>query len=141
MKNQIFVIAIVFCFTLNTYAQSSDTVEITNTINSFAKAGDNNDVQELEKYLDGNYRIVMNRLFGSNEVNIMPRNIYLEKIKTKEYGGDNRRVNIDNITINGNTACAKVVFNGTKLTFTSIIILIKNEEGLWKLVNETPIVG
>ena len=141
MKKLFVVIAITLCSVLRSHAQSPDKLGITETIQSFSKAGDTNDVTELAKHLDDNYRIVSNRLFGSTEVSVMPKHIYLEKIKTKEYGGDSRTVTIKEIALNGNTASAKVVFKGTKLTFTSLIILIKNEEGIWKLVSETPIVG
>ncbi|WP_339709845.1 nuclear transport factor 2 family protein [uncultured Kriegella sp.] len=141
MKKLTVVIAIVLFSVLKSYAQSPDKLGITKTIHAFAKAGDTNDVTELAKYLDDNYRIVSNRLFGSTEVSVMPKHIYLEKIKSKEYGGDNRTVTIEEIALNGNTASAKVVFKGTKLMFTSLIILIKNEEGIWKLVSETPMVG
>lgn len=74
--------------TLGGSAESSEEEAIKKVITSFVQAGDNNDANALEKTLDNNYRIVMNRLFGSDEVDIMSKDIYLEKIKSKEYGGD-----------------------------------------------------
>ena len=121
-------------------AQSSDEEAIKETIVGFSKAGDKNDGDNLATYLDINYRIVMNRLFGSSEVSVMTRNIYLEKIRTKEYGGDNRKVEIESIIINGSTACAKVSFIGSKMTFVSILILIKDGNNEWKLVSDVPVV-
>ena len=122
------------------YAQTSDENAIKQTIIEFSKAGDANDAEKLATYLDGNYRIVMNRLFGSTEVTIMPKDVYLEKIKTKEYGGDNRKVEVESITLNGTTASAKVSFVGTKMTFVSILTLIKDGDDQWKIVSDVPIV-
>src|SRR5688572_28322746 len=121
-------------------AQQSEYKAIETTIVSFAKAGDANSVTDLENYLDSNFRLVMNRLFGSETVTVMTRSEYLAKIESKEFGGDTRRVTIDQITLNGNSATAKVTMTGTKLTFVSLMILIKDKDGNWKIVSDTPTV-
>ena len=121
-------------------AQASEVKAIKKTITAFAKAGDRNDAQALGKHLDANYRIVMNRMFGSKEVSVMPREVYLQKIKDKEFGGDKRKLTFEKIVINGPTASAKVVFKGSKMTFVSLITLVRNENGVWQLVNDTPVI-
>ncbi|MFS4449707.1 nuclear transport factor 2 family protein [Maribacter sp. 2307UL18-2] len=121
-------------------AQSSDEKAIKETIIAFSKAGDKNDADKLATYLDDNYRIIMNRLFGSSDVSVMNKDTYLEKIKTKEYGGDNRKVEIETIVLNGSNASAKVSFIGSKMTFISTIILIKDEKNGWQLVSDVPVV-
>jgi len=121
-------------------AQSTDEKAIKETIIGFSKAGDKNDADKLATYLDDNYRILMNRLFGSSEVSVMTKDIYLEKIRTKEYGGDNRKVEIESILLNGSNASAKVSFVGSKITFVSILILIKDGNNEWKLVSDVPVV-
>lgn len=126
--------------TVGCSAQNPDEKAVEETIIAFAKAGDTNDADKLATYLDANYRIVMNRLFGSTEVSIMPKEVYLEKIRTKEYGGDNRQVDIESIVLNGSTACAKVSFIGSKMTFISILTLAKDSNNQWKLLSEAPVV-
>ncbi len=121
-----------------TVAQSNDFEQITSTISAFAKAADQNDAKSMENLLDDNYRIIMNRLFGSKKLGILSREIYLEKIRAKEFGGDKRTVNIENVVINGTTAMAKVVLAGEKSTFHSLFVLAKDEEGSWKLVSDVP---
>lgn len=121
-------------------AQKSEIKNIEKTISEFSKAGDENDAEKLASYLDDNYRIVMNRMFGSKEVSVMTKSVYLEKIKSKEYGGDKRVLTFDNIVINGTTASAKVTFKGTKMTFVSLIVLIQEPDGNWKLISDNPIV-
>ena len=140
MKNTILIGLIVLFANVPAQAQSTEEKEIKDTVLAFAKAGDQNDVQTLEKHLDSNYRVVMNRLFGSSEVAIVPRSVYLEKIKSKEWGGDQRKVSFKNIIVNENVATAKVVFKGKKATFVSLMDLIKTEKGSWKLISDTPII-
>ncbi|NJM94210.1 MAG: nuclear transport factor 2 family protein [Cytophagales bacterium] len=62
------------------------------------------------------------------------------KIRSKEYGGDQRQVTIDQVVINGEVASAKVTFAGTKMTFVSIIGLVKDDQGRWKLISDMPVV-
>lgn len=126
---------------ISSNAQSGDKKAIRETIVGFSNAGDKNDADKLASYLDDSYRIVMNRLFGSKEVSVMSRDVYLEKIRTKEFGGDNRKVEIESIVINGSTASAKVSFNGSKMTSVSILSLVRDENNDWKLVSDMPIVN
>jgi hypothetical protein len=118
--------------------QETGVEEVKKTIMQFATAADYQDPIILEEVLDTNFRVVMNRLFGSEGVTIMPREVYLAKIKNKEFGGDKREVTISNVTINGNTANALVSFKGGKMTFVSTLLLVLTKEGKWKLVADLP---
>lgn len=113
---------------------------IKKVITAFAEAGDNNDVKSMEKYLDKNYQVAMNRLFGSKEVSIVPRSVYLSKIKSKEWGGDTRTLSFLSIIVNGNTAVVHVKMKGDKSTFISLINLVQNEKGEWQLLSDLPII-
>ncbi|MGK7396465.1 MAG: nuclear transport factor 2 family protein [Candidatus Cyclobacteriaceae bacterium M3_2C_046] len=121
-------------------AQSTEEKHIKETIMAFSKAGDQSDAVKLASFLDDNYQLVMNQLFGSSKVSIMPKDVYLEKIRSKEFGGDQRKVEIESMLLNGTNASAKVRFIGSKMTFISIITLIKNPDGNWKLIGEIPVV-
>jgi len=141
MKNvKLVAMACILVATMSCNAQNSEVKDVKKAITAFSKAGDNNNVTELNKYLDDNYRVVMNRLFGSTEVSVMPKAVYVEKIKTKEFGGDTRVLTIENVVINSTSASAKVTFKGSKMTFVSLIILIKDSSGAWKLISDTPMV-
>lgn len=139
--NKIILMSIFALFmTVSCNAQSPEEKAIKETIVGFSKAGDKNDATKLATYLDDNYRIIMNRLFGSKDVSIMTKDVYLEKIRTKEYGGDTRKVKIESITLNGSTATAKVSFVGSKMTFVSVILLVKDGNNDWKLVGDAPVI-
>jgi hypothetical protein len=125
---------------LSCTSQNNDKKNIEMAIQGFSKAGDENNADLLQTYLDDNYRIIMNRLFGSSSVTILSKEMYSEKIRTKEYGGDKRIVKISQVIINGNSAFAKVNFKGSKMTFESLILLVKDGEGKWKLISDVPVV-
>ncbi|MCI4667234.1 MAG: nuclear transport factor 2 family protein [Bacteroidia bacterium] len=139
--NRLVSIFIVFmmALTLSSTAQSPEQKQIKKTILAFSKAGDKQDAAALEKLLDGNYRIVMNQLFGSKEVAVMPRTVYLDKIRKGEFGGDKRTVDVEEVLVNGNTATAKVAYKGEKMSFSSFIVLVKDVNESWKLISEVPV--
>jgi hypothetical protein len=74
---------------------------------SIFASGDQNDAVKLEVCLDDNFYAVMNRLFGSDAGSIMPKDICVEKVCSKEFGGDKRKVSVEEIVVNGQTACEK----------------------------------
>ncbi len=123
---------------LNTSAQKAEIENIKAVITGFSKAGDQNDAQKLASYVDDNFRIVMNRLFGSPDVVVMPKSVYLAKIESKEFGGDQRVLKIENVIVNENSASAKVVSKGAKMTVVSLVLLIKDAVGKWKLLSDVP---
>lgn len=125
-------------FSLGLYAQNQNVDAIKSTVTKFVKAGDNNDVAAIERCLDANYQVVMNRLFGAKTLSIMPKPVYLDKIAKKELGGDTRKVTFEEIVLNGSSAVAKVKMVGTKLSFVSLINLVQDEQGSWKLICEIP---
>lgn len=139
MKKRVIIGTLALLITGFVYAEDPEKNAVKATIVAFAKAADSNDASKLDNYLDENYRIVMNRMFGSKQVDVMPKPVYLEKIRSKEFGGDSRQLKFEMIMINGNTAMAKVVFTGSKMSFTSFLNLVKNESGDWKLVSEIPV--
>lgn len=124
----------------NGWAQQSDKQAIEECIRSFAKAGDQQDAVVLETHLDEHFRIVMNQLFGSEGVSVLTRSDYLDKIRKKEFGGDKRKVTVSELVLNEKTASCKVIFEGEKMSFSSIMVLVKHSDNDWKLVSETPVV-
>ena len=63
-------------------AQTNEVKNIKTVITAFSNAGDENNTEKLSFYLDNNYRIVMNQLFGSKKIVVISKTIYLEKLIT-----------------------------------------------------------
>lgn len=138
MKHSILILMTISLFTATGFSQQNSTQKIKETIAAFVKAGDLSDDTTLSGYLDDNYRLVMNRLFGSDKITVLTKSMYLEKIKSKVFGGDNRVVTIQDIIINGNTAVAQVTLKGEKMTFISLISLVMDASSNWKLISDCP---
>lgn len=141
MKHFMFILTLTLLASTASQAQNSDVQAIHATIEAFAQAGDHNNADRLAEVLDDNYQVVMNQLFGSQEVSVMPRAIYLEKIRSKEFGGDDREVTVESVLLNGLTASAKVSLVGEKMTAVSILTLVKDAEGQWKLIGDMPAIN
>lgn len=109
----------------NTLQAQDSELAIRQAITQFASAADANDVQAMDKLLHDSYRIVWPQ--ADKEPMIVPRKLYLEKIGSKEWGGDNRHVKIEWIKTSGAHATALVVLQG-KATFHSLLDLVKVKE-------------
>lgn len=140
MKKALLILMTAMIATLS-YSQKADVKAVEKTIKAFSKAGDDQNADKLDAVLDDNYRVVMNQLFGSKTVSVLPKDAYLGKIRSKEFGGDKRDVTIENVLINGKTASAKVTFKGAKMTFISIITLVKDADGNWLMMSDTPTIA
>lgn len=138
MKNTFLTLIAVIMMTTSACAQTDETKAVKETITQFAKAADANNSEELATYLDENYQIAMNQLFGSPDLSIVDRAVYLSKIESKEWGGEKRTIKFIRVDVNGKNASAKVEMKGAKMTMVSYLILVQNKNGKWKLVYDVP---
>lgn len=136
------LLSTIFClgFSLAGQAQSSEKAAVKERILQFASAADSQDATALQNLLDPHFQILMNQLFGSQEVVALDKSTYLNKIRNKEFGGEKRTVKIQQVLLNGNTATAKVLFQGQKMTFSSLLGLVKNKDGVWQIVTDMPVI-
>ena len=107
---------------------------IANAVESFAKAGDAQDVEALRTITHNNYRLVWNS--GKDAPFIAQKDAFLTKFEKKEWGGDNRSVTVESIQlIDGINAVAKVISDGKKAQMRSLFSLVK-VDGEWKIIGE-----
>lgn len=137
MKKIMFM-SLLSLFSISAVFGQKEEKAVKEVVRAFAQAGDANDHKSLDTYLDENYRVMMNRLFGSKEVSVVTRSLYISKIKSKEWGGDSRKLTFLSVIVNGNTAMVHVKMKGEKATFISLINLVKNETGEWKIISDLP---
>jgi Putative lumazine-binding len=119
------------------FAQS-EKVTVEKTIALFAQAADTRNVEQLRQVLHDEFRVSMNRLFGSNTLSIMPKAVYLQMIEEGKLGGEKRIITILGTDISQNTASATVIFKGKTLTFQSYLQLVKTEAGQWQVLGDLP---
>ncbi len=119
---------------------SGDTEAIIKVVQSFSEAGDKQNSKQLAALTSPDYRIVMNQLFGSEEISIMDRDTYLKMIEDGKFGGDQRRVEIKSIVISGLNAVVEVDFLGKAMNVKSTLNLSKTAKGKWLITSDTPTV-
>lgn len=140
MKNNLITLIFALLCSIGYSQTPKEKAAVESAIRRFGELADRQDDQSLALLLDDNFRLVMNQLFGSVETMIMTKQMYLDKIKKKEFGGEKREVTIDTVVVVGKNASAKASFKGSKMTFVSLIHLIQDKTGNWKLVNDMPTV-
>jgi ketosteroid isomerase-like protein len=137
MKNQLAALAIMVIMSVPALAQT-DKASIEQVVNQFAKAGDQRDVTQLKTLLHDEFRLAMNRLFGSETVTLLTKEAYIKMMEDGKLGGDDRTVQILSVDITQNNAAVKVALKGKALTFQSYYHLVKNVEGQWQIINDLP---
>lgn len=108
--------------------------EVKKVVMSYAKAGDGQDVQVLNRVLHNQHRLVWND--GTKDPFILDKSGYLAKIKSKEWGGDKRKVTIEVVEdFDGVNATVKAILDGEKSQMRSIFSLVKVGSE-WKIIEE-----
>ncbi len=139
MKNALFTIIMLMATQLTGFAQTSqDLTKINEAVRAFSSAGDRHDVASLEQILHPQFRAVVNRAFGSSEVQLMDKTLYLQLMHDKKIGGDTREVYLLQVDVVNNIATVKALFQGKALRFNTYISLVKLENGDWQIVGDLP---
>jgi Putative lumazine-binding len=154
MKKQmikIYFIAITVLIAANTFAQNraanqifittttdtnmDDKKEIKKTLLKYVKAGDENNVKNLEKVTHENFRIVLNDT-KKMEIAVVDRSTYMDLIEKKVFGGTPRKVDIQILDVFGNTnATVKTKLTSEKAIFYNYYSLLKID-GKWWVVQD-----
>ena len=117
---------------------SVDLEKISKAVHDFSSSADQRDIKNMDKILHKDYRAVVNRLFGSEEVSVMNKSLYLDLLKQEKIGGDSRSVEIQSIDVEENNAVVRATFTGKELIFTTFIQLVKDVEGNWLIISDLP---
>ncbi|MBI1192757.1 MAG: DUF4440 domain-containing protein [Bacteroidetes bacterium] len=139
MYKPMFVLAGLMVLVTVTFAQSADVSSVRKTVEAFALAADQSDVDRLDALLHPEFRIAMNRLFGSQDLVLMSKAGYLEKIRAKEFGGTPRTLVMTDVQVKGTTATVSAVFKGSSMSFHSYLTLVQDAGGQWRVVQDVPV--
>jgi len=137
MNSKLSLIIILTLTTITMKAQTENEL-VQNAIHQFAQAADNRDVDQLKSILHNEFRVTLNRMLGSANFSVLTKESYLQMTIDGKLGGDKRTVEILSIDVTHDNAIAKVNLIGSKLTFISYYLLVKNNEGNWQLLNDLP---
>lgn len=142
LSHIILALAIVPIMAFTAVAQesvSSDLQDIESTITSYAQSGDAQDVSGLEAVTHTDFRVVFR--VSDEQTVTLPREVFFGKFRDKEFGGDDRTIDIQSIDIRGGkTAIAKVVLRGEQATMSNYLNLAK-VNGEWVLLSDFVFMG
>jgi Putative lumazine-binding len=137
-KFMLFIAALLLGSASSMAQQITDLAKVEAAVRQFSAAGDRQDVASLDKVLHPQYRAVVNRAFGSPDLSLMDKVLYLQLMKDKKIGGDTREVFILQTDLGATSAMVKAIFHGKTLRFTTFISLVKLPSGEWQIVSDMP---
>ena len=70
--------------------ESADLIAVEEAVEQFSNAGDERDTAQLESLLHPAFRTVVNRQFGSEEVSLMDKTLYLQLVKDEKINDSNQ---------------------------------------------------
>ncbi|ELR71326.1 hypothetical protein C900_02941 [Fulvivirga imtechensis AK7] len=111
---------------------------VENVVRRFIHGADARDIRQVDAVLNVNFRAVINRLFGGEDLSIMTKDLYLDLLKNGKIGGDQRQIEFLMTDIVGNYAVVKAKFKGKELLFTNYILLIRTIDNEWLMVTDLP---
>lgn len=138
MKKSVIICVLTLLAMTQTVAQTTDKQAVTAVVQQFATAADAQDTKAISLLLDDNFRVVVNRLFGSDKVAVLTKETYLAMMADKKLGGDKSEVQINSLEMQGNNAMVNTLFTGAKMKMQMFLHLVKNSEGEWKIVDDLP---
>ncbi len=137
MKLKLILIVTILFSNMKAQVNTTET-QIKTTIINFVMAADQQDDIALASLLDDDFRLALNQMFGNAGLVLIDKKTYLAKIKAKEFGGDQRKVEFESVFIHNNTSTVIAKFTGQKMTILTALQLIKSNDGIWKLLNDLP---
>jgi Putative lumazine-binding len=141
MKGNLLILSL-FAGSLSLQAQTLQDLErLEGAVKTFCQAADVQDVAAMDKVLHPLYRAMLNRVFGSNELQIIDKTTYLELLKTKKIGGDARDIRILYLDVEGDNALVKALFTGKTLRFVTYLSLVKLPDNSWQVAADMPVVS
>ena len=113
---------------------------IKQTIIDFVKGGDNSDIALLDKVLHEDFRVTNNEFMGTSGVTIIDKKEYLNKIKSRVFGGLPRQMKIEQLDQSGKIASVKLRIESSENDFISYNSLVLDTDNEWKIINNLAIV-
>lgn len=116
---------------------SADQKAVEMATKQFLEGADKSDVAALDAVMHGQYRVVLNRVFG-DAVTTMNKTAYLKMVADKKIGGVPRQSNILSVVVVENVAAVEVTTTSAKSDLHIFLHFIKEPDGQWRLVSDTP---
>lgn len=128
-------------FTLNQAPnQKAMETQIKQTVERFAEAGAQRDLQTLEAVLHPEYRVLANRFADNPGLTILSRAQYLSMMEAEQIGGNAVTVVFDQVMIHAHSASVQASFNSDQTAMKLFLLLIQTAEGQWQITSDMAVV-
>ena len=135
-----FFIAMALTPFVHAVAQNKTSMElmtIQKRMEQYIAAVDAGDFKNAEKFLDNEFRVVLNNYNNSGTVASIGREQYLGMMETGKMGGNKRILSFLLIDIQDEAALVKLKLEGEKNVFINYYNLVKKNNE-WLIVNDQP---
>lgn len=136
----LFLIAMALTQVAYAMAQNNTGMEYTTiqkNMEQYIAAVDAGDFRNAGKFLDNEFRVVLNNYNNSGAVVSIGREQYLGMMEAGKVGGNKRILSFLLIDIHENAALVKVKLEGEKNVFVNYYNLVKKKNE-WMIVNDQP---
>lgn len=139
MKILCFLFSLSFLF--NSNFPPNDIGKVSEIVHQYSKSADERNLTTMRELLHEDFRSIVNRAFGSEEIQLMDKTTYLDLMSKKIIGGDQRKVTILSIDFEEKNAVVKARLLGKKMIFNTFIQLVKEADGEWKIISDLPVIN
>jgi|GEM_PF-3267475 len=109
----------------------TDKAKIKSVVNTYVLGGDQQSVSQLESVMHDNYRVIINDL-NEGIIKELDKSTYLGFIEKKAFGGEERKIEIESISISNEVNSIVVLkMTSNKAIFHSQFSLVKVDSKWW----------
>lgn len=123
----------------NHKADSAMSIQIKDKVVEFANAIELRDVNQLEKLLHENFRVVANQYPTEDKLSILSKEVYLSLIKSNKIGGTKYHVKFDYVSVENHSATVITKFQGAKSNMYLTLLLIQNGKE-WQIIEDMALI-
>ncbi|MEO0526161.1 MAG: nuclear transport factor 2 family protein [Bacteroidota bacterium] len=110
--------------------------KIKSVIETFAKAGAENNATPYDHILHSEFRVIANRYPTPDKTSIIPREAYVGLIASKKIGGTPYEVSFQNISIIDHSATVMAHFKGKEGSQWLTFLLVLDASDNWKIITD-----
>ena len=118
------------------FAYGNDIDEVKSTVEHYANFDNTYNAEGLEEITDESFHFIMHSSGDTETVTTISRNAFLKGIAAKQFGGNNKALEIENIIVKGNIANVYFTHTGKTAGYQHYMSHIKLN-GKWKAATTT----
>jgi len=132
--SSICLIFLMYSFT-NYNSNPPMSIQIKDKVIEFAQAIEHRDINQLDKLLHKDFRVVANQYPTKEKLSILSKEVYLSLMQSEKIGGAKYEVRFDYVSVEDHSATVIVHFKGEKSNMYLTLLLIESVNE-WKIIED-----